>query len=55
VQLSRWSRVLLAVITTILAIVTAVQLMAIFLEAAPANTISQRYATQLSWWVEPWF
>jgi hypothetical protein len=54
-ELSRRSRALLAVITTIIAVVTAIQLVTIFLEAAPSNTISQRYATQLSWWVEPWF
>jgi hypothetical protein len=54
VRLSRWSRALLGTLSLLIALVTAVQLAALFLEAAPANTVSQRYHTQLTWWVEPW-
>lgn len=54
IVLSRWSRALLAVISLLILAVTAVQLVSMFLEAAPRNTVSRQYRAQLSWWVEPW-
>jgi hypothetical protein len=54
VRLSGRSRALLGLISVLIATVTAVQLAAMFLEAAPRNTVSQRYRAQLSWWTEPW-
>jgi hypothetical protein len=52
--LSRWSRSLLGAISLLILTLTAAQLVSMFLEAAPRNTVSQRYRAQLSWWVEPW-
>jgi Family of unknown function (DUF5819) len=54
VRLSRWSRVLLGVVALLVAAVTAVHLVTIFFDAAPPNTVSQRYASELKWWTQPW-
>ncbi|QMU67639.1 DUF5819 family protein [Streptacidiphilus sp. P02-A3a] len=54
VRLSRWSKAVLAVVALLVSAVTAVHLTAIFFDAAPPNTVSQRYATELRWWTQPW-
>jgi hypothetical protein len=54
ITLSRWSKSLLGAISLLIAALTVVQLVSMFLEAAPRNTVSQRYRAQLSWWTEPW-
>lgn len=54
IALSRWSKALLAAVSLLIAALTVVQLVSMFLGAAPRNTVSQRYRAQLSWWTEPW-
>lgn len=54
IALSRWSKSLLATISLLIAALTALQLVSMFLGSAPRNTVSQRYRGQLSWWTEPW-
>jgi hypothetical protein len=52
---SRWSRVLLALVSAAIVAVTAAQLAVTFLESAPPNTLSRHYSAQLDWWAQPWF
>lgn len=54
VVLSRWARLTLAGVTVVIGLALAVHLLAMFLGAAPANTLSQRYQKQLTTWTEPW-
>jgi len=54
IALSAWSKSLLVAISLLIFALTAVQLVSMFLEAAPRNTVSRQYRAQLSWWVEPW-
>ena len=55
VQLSRWSRLALLSMGLVAVAVTAVQSAAVLLVSSPPNTISLRYASQLSGWTQPWF
>ena len=54
VRLSRRSRALVGVAAGLIALVTAAQLAATLLAAAPSNTLSKQYSAQLNWWVTPW-
>lgn len=49
----RWSRALVGVTVLLAAVLVAIQMGATFLYNAPSNVVSQRYATQLSWWMNP--
>jgi uncharacterized protein DUF5819 len=48
-----WSRALVGGTVLLTAVLIAVQLAATFLYNAPSNVISQRYQTQISWWMNP--
>ena len=50
-----WSRALVAGTTVTVGAVAAVHLSATFLYNAPANPVSQRYAPQVDWWMNPLF
>jgi hypothetical protein len=50
-----WSRVLVGGTAVAVAAVVIVHLAATFLYNAPANPVSQRYATSVKWWMEPLF
>lgn len=54
VRLSRWSRITLVAAAALVALATAGQMAGMLLDSAPSNTVSQKYNTQLSWWVSPW-
>jgi hypothetical protein len=51
----RWSRALVAGTVVATAAVVAVHLAATFLYNAPANPVSQKYASQVSTWMNPLF
>ncbi len=51
----RWSRALVAGTTLAVAAVLGVHLSATFFYNAPTNPVSQRYAKQLHWWMDPLF
>lgn len=51
----RWSRALVGGTALTVAALVVVHLAATFLYNAPANPVSQRYAKQVSWWMEPLF
>jgi hypothetical protein len=48
-----WSRALVAVAALVITVLAGIQLSAMFLYNAPDNTVSKRYATQISWWMNP--
>jgi len=51
----RWSRALVAGTTVAVAAVVGVHLSATFFYNAPSNPVSQRYVTQIDWWMDPLF
>src|SRR5258708_632570 len=51
----RWSRALVAGTAVAVAAVLGIHLAATFLYNAPSNPVSQRYAKQVQWWMEPLF
>jgi hypothetical protein len=51
----RWSRALVAGTAVAAVAVLGAHLAATFLYNAPANPLSQRYAKQVQWWIEPLF
>ena len=51
----RWSRALVAGTVVVVVAVLGVHLSATFLYNAPSNPVSQRYAKQIQWWMEPLF
>jgi hypothetical protein len=51
----RWSRALVAATALAVVAVLGVHLAATFLYNAPANPVSQRYAKQVQWWMDPLF
>jgi len=48
-----WSRALVGGTVLLTAVLVAIQLTATFLYNAPSNVVSQRYETQISWWMNP--
>jgi hypothetical protein len=54
-QTRRWSRALVAVTAVAVVVVLGAHLAATFLYNAPLNPVSQRYAKQVNWWMEPLF
>lgn len=51
----RWSRALVAGTALAVVAVLGVHLSATFFYNAPANPVSQRYAKQIQWWMDPLF
>jgi len=49
----RWSRVLVAGTAAAVALAVLAHLAATFLYNAPSNPVSQRYAKQVDWWMNP--
>jgi hypothetical protein len=49
----RWSRALVGGTVLLTAVLVAIQLAATFLYNAPSNVVTQRYTTQISWWMNP--
>lgn len=51
----RWSRALVAGTTVAVIAAVGVHLSATFFYNAPTNPVSQRYSTQIQWWMNPLF
>ena len=49
----RWSRALVGVTVLLTGVLVAIQMGATFLYNAPSNVVSQKYAAQISWWMNP--